>query len=164
MNEGIRLVDEFDNDIAMSDVDETLGRVIPSSIVIHHEAVEHQEEQGHWETVAEYENGGKDVAWVVDVEERKAKEAYDEYIAVMRYVCYTAKELKERTITELKQKLNDTDYIAAKSADMLLNASSISELFSLQGELRKKYSGVLNDRASWRNQINALEAEIANEE
>lgn len=64
-------------------------------LVAHHEAVEAVAENGHWETIAEYPNGGKDVAWVVDVPGVEAAEAWDEYEDILRYIPYTAEELAE---------------------------------------------------------------------
>ena len=43
------------------------GYLVPSTIVKTIPAIEGIKEQGHYETVKEYENGGKDVKWVVDV-------------------------------------------------------------------------------------------------
>lgn len=63
--------------------------------VAHHEAVEAVEEQWHYETIAEYPNGGKDVEKVVDVPGVEAQEAWDEYEDVLRYVCYTDDQLAE---------------------------------------------------------------------
>ena len=51
----------------VTDFDPSKGRLEMQKRIHHHEAVEAVEEQGHWETVAEYpETGGKDVQWVVD--------------------------------------------------------------------------------------------------
>ena len=50
-----------------------------SLFIAHHEAVEAVEEEGHWETVVEYPNGGRDVNWVADVPAVEAEEAWDEY-------------------------------------------------------------------------------------
>ena len=63
--------------------------------VCHHEAIEAVEEQGHWETIREYPNGGKDVDWIVDVPAVEAKEAWDEYEDILRYILYTEEELAE---------------------------------------------------------------------
>lgn len=65
-------------------------------LIAHHEAVEAVEEQGHYETIAEYPNGGKDVEWVVDVPAVEAKEAYDEYEEIQVYIPYTANEIAKR--------------------------------------------------------------------
>lgn len=64
--------------------------------IAHHKAVEAVEEQGHYETIAEYPNGGKDVEWIVDVEAVEAKEAYDEYEDIQVFISYTAEELEKR--------------------------------------------------------------------
>lgn len=61
--------------------------------VKHHKAIEAVAEQGHWETIAEYPSGGKDVRWHVDVPAVEAKEAWDEYEDVLRYEEYTEEEL-----------------------------------------------------------------------
>ena len=65
-------------------------------LISHHEAVEAVEEQGHYETIAEYPNGGKDVEWVVDVPKVEAKEAYDEYEDIQVYIPYTDEELAKK--------------------------------------------------------------------
>lgn len=79
------------------DIDLTRGHLVADKIFVqHHEAVLPVEEQGHYETIAEYPNGGKDVKWVVDTPAVKAKEAYDEYEDVQVYIPYTSEELKER--------------------------------------------------------------------
>ena len=48
--------------------------------IVHHDAIKGIEEQGHYEVIAEYPNGGKDVKWVIDIPKVEAKEAYDEVI------------------------------------------------------------------------------------
>lgn len=60
------------------------------------------EEQGHYETIREYENGGKDVRWVVDV---RGETEHDEFEQIQVYVPYTQSELAMRQISELKQRL-----------------------------------------------------------
>jgi hypothetical protein len=59
----------------------------------YHDAVEGVEEQGHYEVIAEYPNGGKDVEWIVDVEGIEAKDAWIEKIPIQIYVPYTQEEL-----------------------------------------------------------------------
>ena len=79
-----------------------------------HKAVKAVEEQGHYETVKEYPNGGKDVEWIIDVPGVDAKEAYDEYEDIQVYIPYNEKELAGFEIAELKAKLCATDYQAIK--------------------------------------------------
>ena len=42
----------------------------------HHEAVEEIKEQWHYETIAEYPNGGRDVSKVIDVPYQAPQEAF----------------------------------------------------------------------------------------
>lgn len=51
------------------------------AIVAHHDAVASVPEQGHYEVVAEYQNGGKDVRWVVDVQGVEGHDEYDDVIS-----------------------------------------------------------------------------------
>ena len=112
-----------------------------------HKAVKAVEEQGHYETVKEYPNGGKDVEWVVDVPGVEAKEAYDEYEDIQVYIPYNEKELErmaaEREICELKAKLRDSDYKAIKYAEGLVPEAD--------------YAPIKEQRQTWRDRINLLE-------
>jgi chitodextrinase len=103
----MRILDQNDNEIQPEDVDYRLGKLSDDKIFIqHHDAVEAVEEQGHYETLQEYPNGGKDVKWKVDVLGVEAKEAWDEYEDIQRYTKFTAEELKanaEREAQALKQ-------------------------------------------------------------
>ena len=73
--------------------DLTLGYLRPSTRTEHNEAVEGVTEVWHYETVAEYPNGGKDVQRVVDVPGVEEKPAWDEEIPIQIYVPYTQEEL-----------------------------------------------------------------------
>ena len=91
----MRILDQNDNEIQPEDVDYRLGKLSDDKIFIqHHDAVEAVEEQGHYETLQEYPNGGKDVEWKVDVPGVEAKKAWDEYEDIQRYTKFTAEELK----------------------------------------------------------------------
>ena len=88
------MYDEQGNPV--TDYDPAKGRLEMQKRIHHHEAVEAVEEQGHWETVAEYpETGGKDVQWVVDVPGVEAQEAWDEEETYWLYIPYTEEELKQ---------------------------------------------------------------------
>ena len=73
--------------------DLTLGYLRPSTRTEHHEAVEGVTVVWHYETVAEYPNGGKDVQKVIDVPGVAARAAWDEEIPIQIYVPYTQEEL-----------------------------------------------------------------------
>lgn len=135
----------FDEENSLLDTyDETKGYLKPDTLFIcRHEAVEAIAEQGHWETVTEYPNGGKDVVWIVDVPGVEAKPAWDEYEEIYRFVAFNTKELAQNQIRELKQKLLDTDYNILKLAE---GAATFGEM-----------AEVIAQRALWRRQINELE-------
>lgn len=112
----MKIYDENNAELVSPDL--SLGHLIEDKIfVAHHEAIEAVAEEGHWETVAEYPNGGKDVDWIVDVPAVEAKEAWDEYEDILRYVPFTEEELAqieeaknkptpEQRIAELEEALN----------------------------------------------------------
>ena len=72
--------------------DLTLGYLRPGTRTEHHEAVEGVQEVWHYETVAEYPNGGMDVRKVMDVQGVEAQAAWDEEIPIQIYVPYTQEE------------------------------------------------------------------------
>ena len=90
----MRILDENNIELTEGQINLELGYLMPESIIsIHHEAIEETKEVGHYEVIAEYPNGGKDVAWIIDVPGTEAKEAWDEYEDIQRYVLYTEEEL-----------------------------------------------------------------------
>lgn len=104
--------------------DLTKGYLKPETQTIHHDAVAGVEEVSHYETIAEYPNGGKDVRKVVDVPGVAAQDAYDEEVEVQRYILYTADELaaqeKARKEAEEKAQLPAAEErLAALEAAML---------------------------------------------
>ena len=89
----MRILDENNAELTAPDLD--LGYLKKERILIaHHPAVPGVPEQWHYETTAVYPNGGKDVAKVVDVPGVEAKDAWDEYETVQRYIPYTDEELE----------------------------------------------------------------------
>ncbi len=91
----MRIIDESGIEVESPDLEKGYLKN-DSLLIMHHEAVEGVKEEFHYETIAEYPNGGKDVKKVVDVPGVEAKEAWDEYEDVLRYVAYTEAELKIR--------------------------------------------------------------------
>ena len=77
----------------IKNLDLSIGYLKDSTRIEHHDAIEGVEEQGHYEVIAEYENGGKDVEWIVDVPYVMAQSAWDEEIPIHIYVLYTQEEL-----------------------------------------------------------------------
>ena len=66
-------------------------------------------------------------------------------------------------IAALKQKLAETDYIAAKTVDLLIGAESLSALLTVLAETRSEYREILGLRGVWRQKIRELEAAESNQ-
>lgn len=100
--------------------DVSLGYLTASTRTLHHEAVEGVDEVWHYEVVAEYTNGGKDVKKVIDVPGVQSREAWDEEIEIQIYHPYTQEELD--AIEAEKNKLTQEERIAALESqnEMLL--------------------------------------------
>ena len=101
-----------------------MGWLEDKTQTIHYDAVAGVEEVSHYETLAEYPNGGKDVQKVVDVPGVEAKDAWDEEEQVQVYHLYTAEELaaqaEAREKAEQQAKLPTTaERLAALEAAML---------------------------------------------
>lgn len=91
----MRILDE--NNVEITAPDLSLGHLVEEKVFIaHHPAVEEVRERWHYETVNDYLNGGKDVVKVIDVAGVAAKDAWDEYETIQRYIPYTEAELEER--------------------------------------------------------------------
>lgn len=90
----MRIMDEHGNE--MPTYDPALGKIVRDRLLIaHHEAVAAVTEVWHYETEREYPNGGKDVRKVIDTPGVRARDAWDEYEDILRYIPYTAEELAE---------------------------------------------------------------------
>lgn len=102
--------------------DLTLGYLVGDTEPLAHPAQEAVAEIAHYETVAEYPSGGRDVRKVVEVPGAAAKAAWTEQVPIKRYVRYTAAELDAReqarkeqeaqaklpgTVAELARQLTD---------------------------------------------------------
>ena len=108
----MKILDE--SGIEIKDPDLSIGYLKNDTLVVHHNAVERVEEESHYEVIAEYPNGGKDLKKVIDVAGVKAKDSYDENIEIQRYVLYTEHELeqkfnsvKDNKVSESKAVLSD---------------------------------------------------------
>ena len=96
----------------------SLGYLTEEEILIaRHEAVEAVPEQWHYETIAEYPNGGRDVKKVIDIPGVEALDAWDEYETVQRYIPYTGEELEERNRQTLERRV---DVLETTTDDMIL--------------------------------------------
>ena len=140
----MRILDNLGNEKMLDDLDLDAGFLKEERILIaKHKAIEARDEEGHYEIIKEYPNGGVDVKWIVDTPAIEAKESYYEYETILRYTPFAEKDLDQRKILELKQKLSETDYCIIK----IMEGSSTTE----------EYSDVISERKKWRQMINELE-------
>ncbi len=106
----MKIIDE--TGAVVENPDLTLGYLKADTEAVEHPAVEAVEEEWHWETVAEYPNGGKDVKKVIDVPGVEGKDAWAEQVPIQRYIRYTAEELaqkeQEKADDEARRKLPET--------------------------------------------------------
>lgn len=106
--------------------DLTLGYLKPGTRTEHHDAVEGVTEVWHYETIAEYPNGGRDICKVVDVPGVEAKPAWDEEIPIQIYVPYTQEELDR--IEAERNKPTDTERILQLESEKKLLAAQVQAL------------------------------------
>lgn len=135
----------------LEDLDLNKGKLETRYETIHHEAIEAIEEISHYEVIAEYPNGGKDVEKVIDKPGQEGKEAYDEQVEYQVYIPYTETDIRLSQIEiELKQYqewLTSTDYKAIKY---------------LEGWYTfEEYTPIRDERENWRFNIRKLEQERA---
>lgn len=123
----MKILDETGTIIENPDL--TLGHLVNDTEPLEHPAVEGVEEVSHYETVAEYPNGGKDVRKVIDTPGAAAKAAWIEQVPIQRYVRYTAEELaaqeEERKKQEAKDKLPETVAALQKENETLKKESEM---------------------------------------
>ena len=117
----MKIIDE--NGAAIETPDLTLGYLVGSTEPVEHPAVEGVEEVSHYETVAEYPNGGRDVRKVIDVPGVPAQAAWTEQVPVQRYIRYTEEELaaqeQAKKDAEEREKLPETVKALQKENEML---------------------------------------------
>lgn len=68
----------------------------------------------------------------------------------------TQEEINTQRITELKQNLANTDYIANKLAEAIADSLVTGDNTKVY-ELKTQYAKQLQDRKSWRDEIDTLE-------
>jgi hypothetical protein len=131
------------------DPDLTKGVLQNATKTVHHEKIQAVAKVSHYETIAKYPNGGKDVEEVIDTEPVEGKDAYDEEEKIQIYVPYTEAELKNikdaKEIEELKIKLTETDYESIKHSEGVLTD--------------EEFADTKKNRTTWRARINELQSE-----
>ena len=138
----------------LEEFDLSLGYLKEDIIINHIDKVDAVEEQGHYETIKEYPNGGKDIKWIIDVERVEAVEEQNIEEKIQVYIPYSEIELLKinanKRIQELKDFLSQTDYIVIKLYEKTLLGGSIISMI-------QEYTSVLKEREAARKEINELE-------
>ena len=113
----------------LPEYDLTKGYLIEDTITINQPEIQAVEEQFHYETIKEYENGGKDVKKVVDkagVEYQPAK-TYEEEIYV--YIPFTTNELEKQKAQQEFQELKEWyDIVYARKEQKYRRLHSLGKL------------------------------------
>ena len=124
----MKVIDE--NGAAIETPDLTLGYLVDDTEPVEHPASEGVEEVSHYETVAEYPNGGRDVRKVIDVPGVPAQAAWTEQVPVQRYIRYTAEELAAKEEARKKQEAKDKlpETVAALQEDNKMLKQCLMEM------------------------------------
>ena len=101
----MKIIDE--TGAVVENPDLTLGYLTDDTQPLEHPAQEAVAEVAHYETVAEYPSGGRDVQRVVDVPGVPARPAWTEQLPIKRYIRYTAEELSAQEEARKKQEAKD---------------------------------------------------------
>lgn len=178
-DEEYNLLEQYDSD---------KGRLDERELNVVHKYVIDIEEEGHWETIAEYDNGGKDVEWKIDTPESGHWETYrDEDILFTDYpvqipddwpkeqeindvfqcnvyIPYTEEELVQ--VAKDKAKLERQTQIIQLKQNLANTDYVITKMteYNVSGtpmpeDDAAKYADIINQRVQWRAKINELENE-----
>lgn len=94
----------------LKDVDLEKGKLIPDKLLVKH--VEYKKaipEQFHYETIKEYENGGKDVKKVIDYKGSPEVLEHDEFEDILVYIPFTDEEKERRELVNLLNWFDEYD-------------------------------------------------------
>ena len=127
----MKILDETGAVIESPDL--TLGYLISGTEPVEHPAVAAVPETSHYETVAEYPGGGRDVRRVIDVPGVPGREAWTEQVPIQKYIRYTAEELAAQE--EERKKAEEQANLPGTVADLM------QQLTDLQLAVCELYEG-----------------------
>ncbi len=134
------------------------GYLKDDELIIHHPEIKEEEEEGHFETIKEYKNGGKDVVWIVDKPKIEHVDAYDEKEQIQVFIEYTEEELKIRE----KEKLIEEKFKEMDILKSVLSKTDYKALKFLEGwYTEEEYEPIKNEREQIRRQIRKIEQELS---
>ena len=128
----------------LTEVDLSKGFLVNDKIVC--QEIPEQQEQSHYEIVAEYENGGRDVKKIIDVKHQPKKTIFED---IQIFIPYTNKQLAEIEMEDLKswfdveymrleQKYRRLDTLNLLCDDESSPKENLLKLYKLAEEKRKK--------------------------
>lgn len=127
-------------------IQDVLERIVPEK--------EEIIEEGHYETIAEYPNGGKDVVWVVDKEGQAFEPEKIESVPIQVYIPYS----EERIIQDIKIPLRH-------QLEEFLTHSDYKVLKFIEGLIsEEELAPIKKQRQQWRDLINKLDRATTLEE
>lgn len=121
----MRILNQNGEELSSESIDTSIGYLTEEKIVVkHHDAIGGTEGEFHYETIHEYENGGKDVKKVWDVEPVEANPEWDEYETIQRFVRYTEEELEAK---KKEEEENAKQALVPTNEDLSEGVSELSE-------------------------------------
>ena len=145
----------------LTEYDLTKGYLMQDTITINQPEIPAVEEQFHYETIKEYENGGKDVKKVVDVAgvEFQPAKTYEEEIYV--YIPYTPEELAKQKAEQEYQELKEWfDTYYAQHEQKYRRLHSLSKLTDESKDPYDELINLYSEAEIKRARIQELEALI----
>lgn len=143
----MRIFDETKTiELKLNNLDLNKGHLIMDTKIIHHDKIDAITEIGHYETTAVYENGGRDVAWVIDIKGKDAVDAWDETEIIQIYKPYTKLELINMHMQKTRNRLSETDFKTMKYYE-----GSYTD---------EEYEPIRQERKHLREELNFLEKQI----
>ena len=116
----MKIIDE--NGVELTEApDLTLGRLIDDTETVHHEATAAVKKVCHYITTKTYPNGSSEVEEVIDVAPVAARPAWEETVAIQRYIRYTPEERAEQEAarerrTKMEQMPDTVEQLLAENA------------------------------------------------
>lgn len=148
----------------LEEYDLNKGYLKEDTLITHYPEVRAVEEKGHYKTIREYPNGGKDVKWVVDVKGVEYQPERHEEEVVLIYYPFTEAQLQKMALEdeyeEKMEYMRETDYVASKLseaiAEYIANGDSTNVIV-----LRANYKEVLEKRQQYRDRLDEIKELLA---
>lgn len=145
----MKIIDET-GAVLTAEPDLTLGYLVDDVETTHHDAVAGRDPVIHYEYTT-YPNGGKDRRTIVDDPGYPAQPAWEESVPILRYIRYTAEELKQREKDKIEElRANKLENVSRACEEMICAGIDVSlsdgseEHFSLQLSDQTNIDSVFN--------------------